>query len=79
LCDKERPRFQLLSRAWQSLEHTALMTAWGLLQNDRRVAFIFDGMLVPRDRVNNQELLVRQFEAATHELCPELKWAVKEW
>ncbi|KAJ1626757.1 hypothetical protein T492DRAFT_198986 [Pavlovales sp. CCMP2436] len=79
LCIKERPKFQLLSRAWQTLEHTAPMAEWALLQNDRRVVFIFDGMLVPRSRVVDKVRMAHQFEEATRELCPELKWAVKEW
>jgi len=55
------------------------MTVWALLQNDRRVAFIFDGMLVPRCLVESEELLVSRFDEAIRELCQELKWAVKEW
>ncbi|KAJ1633930.1 hypothetical protein T492DRAFT_1135073, partial [Pavlovales sp. CCMP2436] len=76
----EDPKWKaLMSRVWQTLEHTALMMVWKQIRDDRRVVFIFDGMLVPRCIVEDETLLIRRFEEATRELCPELKWAVKEW
>ncbi|KAJ1629691.1 hypothetical protein T492DRAFT_840623 [Pavlovales sp. CCMP2436] len=60
---------------WSSVRDSV----WKLLKNDHRIAFIFDGMLVPRDLADDQDALVRMFKEATLELCPELRWAVKAW
>ncbi|KAJ1625081.1 hypothetical protein T492DRAFT_1042152 [Pavlovales sp. CCMP2436] len=81
-CTKARPKFQLLSLVWQTMEHEALMCVWKLLKNDHRIAFIFDSMLVPRDLVGDHDALVRKFAEVQRdhsELCPELRWAVKAW
>jgi hypothetical protein len=73
---KRDPAISAFANFVWSLEHEALMMAWGAINNDPRCVFVFDGMLVPRGR---PESVDRAFTAATSEAFPRLRWVIKPW
>jgi hypothetical protein len=70
---KRDPAISAFTNFVWTLEHDALMMAWKAIDKDQRCVFVFDCMLVPRDR---SESVDTAFTAAASEAFPRLRWAI---
>jgi len=74
---KPHPTISMLCIVWQTIEHECLMAGWRALDRDPRIAWIFDGMLVPKELYD--ENTIDRLDEATKSVVPGIQWSRKEW